>query len=316
MKKIFIYLFIVIWFMGCVGSNRYSVNNLPNWYLNAPQNSNQKIYGVGVGENLKSAKSSAFDDMASRLSVNVNSKYQQTTKVDGGNYNKTIKQKINIEVKKIAFTNSKVEKTTISGGKTYILISVDKKRLFDQIYGDLQSLDSIIGHIEYSSQKYSSLERIQTLKAMIPDLKKATSQVKMLKVIDSNFDETSYLEKYNKIQLMMKELNQNLSFTLKENSQNKPYLDEIASSIANLGYKITSNSDLLIEVKIDGSHQKSKGWHIFKDRVAIFLKSNGKILSSQIVEAKGISVNEKKARINAIKKFGKKLDIKKLIFRE
>ncbi len=309
MKKVVIYVLILVWFGGCIGSHLGS--EIPKWYLNTPNN-NQNLYGVGEGTDLKSAKAGAFNDMASRLSVEVNSKYEQIKVATAKSYSKNVKEQINLEVKRIGFTNSKVANSAVRGLKTYILMSVSRQELFNKIAGELRSGDSIIRNIEHYSQKHSSLERMLSLKSMLPQVKKAISQVKLLKVLDSKFDSLSYLSRYDKIFIEINEIDRNLAFSLK-NSLHELYQNEVASKIAKSGYKVSEKSDLVIEIKVDESHQKSKGWNVYTHRVTVYLKSNGKILSSQIIKSKGISVNRQKAYMNAVQKFGKKLDIKELI---
>ena len=268
MKKIVIYVLILVWFGGCMGSRLGS--ELPKWYLNSPNN-NQNLYGVGEGVDLKSAKAVALNDMASRLSVAVDSKYEQTKMATATSYNKNVKEQINLEVKKINFTNSKVVNSTVRGQKTYILMSVNRQELFNKIQGELQSEDSTIKNIEYHSQNHSSLERMLTLKSMLPQIKKAILKVNILKVLKTNFDSSSYLNRYAKIPVEIDEINRNLAFSIK-NSLHELYQNEVASQIAKSGYKVSEKSDLVIELKVDESHQKSKGWNVYTHRITVYLK--------------------------------------------
>ena len=98
----------IVW--CCMGSG-VSVGGLPNWYLKSPNNDKNRIYGVGEGLNLKSAKANALNDMALRLSVEVASKYQQRKRVTNHSYSRDVQENINIEVKNLIRSGYRLHNT-------------------------------------------------------------------------------------------------------------------------------------------------------------------------------------------------------------
>lgn len=71
LNKLLIYFLVIfgsLFFIACSGSSVA----YPNWYLDSSTD-NKYLYGVGEAENLTSAKLAALNDMASKISLNIQS---------------------------------------------------------------------------------------------------------------------------------------------------------------------------------------------------------------------------------------------------
>jgi len=114
---------------------------------------------------------------------------------------------------------------------------------------------------------------------------------------------------------MLDKIKQNLTFDV-SSPTDSVYAEAVASKIAKSGYSVKKGSPLKIIVLVNKDLRKSKGWYIYQNRVNLQLKSHSRILSSQIIKAKGISATKNKAYLQSVRKFSKQLNIKKLIFNE
>ncbi len=311
----YLLLFIIFLFSGCLTTTtNFSSNSIPNWYLNAPNNSSSMLYGTGEGVTLKEAKANAIEDMASRVRVKVNSIYTKRVTTHNQNYDKVVQKEIHLSVEDFTFQNAKILKSSQSRGKTYILMGVDRRELFNRLYSDFKEIDNQIKSKISLSKTLSPYEEMKIIYKIEPLIKKASIKSSILKTINSNFDRESYLNYYDKIKNRADRLRENLTFSINRNQINRAYAEALTNLISKKGFKIKDNSPIKIDIIVERAKSQTAGFYIYRDRVTLTLKVDGKILSTQVVQTKGVSQNLQNAINRAVKDFSQKVDIDKLIF--
>jgi hypothetical protein len=139
-------LILSIFFIGCNSSNtpivllkKHKVQNLPSWYLNAPNNNQDFLYGVGAASTLSQAKNEALNSLASRLFISVSSNTHFIKNSDSfENYSNINNQEIFLEVEKIDLLNSKIEKSIKVNDEYFVLLSIKN---FDAIVSSFENIN-------------------------------------------------------------------------------------------------------------------------------------------------------------------------------
>ena len=292
-----------------------TVQTLPSWYLNPTPNSTVFLYGVGEGKTLQEAKNHALNDMASRLSVSLNStitqnKHLVVNTLQNETYEKKMSQNITLKVKEIQFTNASIEQSQVVGNSFFVQMRVQKEELFNnQKEQFMLSENHINTSIEHSSS-LPILEQIYALEKLEPTLEKATSLALILTTLNNTFQSNIYVQKYHNIALKKESLKENLRIKLSSNLSQKHFANELIQLLNQEGYKITANQEnLQIRLNTNINYSVAMGWHIAKTTTVIAVISKEKIISNHIINSVGrSSSSQENALINASKYFKKELD--------
>jgi hypothetical protein len=280
MKVLVLISISFILFSGC-GFNK-NQPAIPVWYINALQNDATYLYGVGEAYDLKDAKANALNDMASRLVVNVSSTLNKYTQTSQNNlkqisYTKDLSQDINLEVEQIKFVNVKLEKSQFTNGKFFILMKVDRQKLFKHYLKSFYTLDKTINNHLATINKSSKLEQIYKLKSLYPKVMKAKKLVYILHTINNNFDYGNYISKYNNSIDKIGILKSKLTINVTEDGEDL-FKDVVIELLNQNSYKVSSvNSNVTIHLKKKIDSSTYKNWYIVKVAVNISIKSNDDI---------------------------------------
>lgn len=318
-KKL-ILLLISFVFIAC-SNNELSVaanksNEIPSWYLNPTLNSDVYLYGVGEGKTLQEAKNSALNDIASRLSVTINStinQYKQSVSYNNslGSYQKNITENINVEVKAIKFTNATIEQSQAAANSIFVLMKVSKQELFNTYKTEFDLSENTINSTLLANKTKPLLEQISTLQTLNETIEKARSQALILNAINNAFDSNSYLINYNTIQNNATALKDKVRIKLSTNESQRLFANEFIDVLNQNGYKIAS-SQPNVEIQLNSTLNDSMalGWYIIKATTSVSVISDGRIISNHTISSVGRSSSStQNALVNASKTF--KLEVQK-----
>ena len=308
MKNI-IFIFLLLFLNSCSSNKQESVN-LPSWYLNIEEDETY-IYGLGEGETLQSAKSSALNFIASSISVGVSSilkKDESYTKNDElfSSY-KNVKNSINLEVNKIDFSKPKIINNVKISDKFYIKIAVNKNELFKNYKEKLDLDDEKIQN--YYKMEKSPYEKIRLIKNLEKDITKAKSKVYILKALNVNFPSYKYIDRYNSYLLNKDKLISNIRISIKNDN---PFASVLINQLNKKGFKISNNS-YDVKITLNNNIKKSKyaSFKIVKISTNIIVKNQNKIISNEKINTIGrSSIDYQNAIENASKSFLLKIKTK------
>lgn len=282
---------------------------IPSWYLSPTPNSETYLYGVGEGKTLQEAKNSALNDMASRLSVTLDSsinQYKQSVSFNTTqSYQKKITENINVEVKAINFTNASIEHSEVVANSFFVLAKVNRQELFNSYKNAFDLSESTVNSTVQNSKNKPILERIYTLQAALPTIEKATSQAIILSAINTQFDSNRYLMKYTTISNDISTLKDQLKIKIATNLSQKLFANEFIDALNQEGYKVSnSQHNLEIQLLSTVNYSIALGWEIAKVSTTISVISEGKIVSNNIISSIGrSSSSSENALLNASKTF-------------
>ncbi|VAY86662.1 hypothetical protein MNB_ARC-1_40 [hydrothermal vent metagenome] len=298
----FLIIFLLFFLSGCFSSKNLN-SAIPNWYINAPQNTSKYLYGVSDDYSLKGAKVSALNNMATRLIVNVSSTLNKNTHSTKSSYTKDVSQNINLEVEKIKFTNAKVAKSKLINNQFFIIMEVNRQDLFKQNLKTFKLLDSKIDKQTKQLDLKSRLEQVNKLQNLYPKLIKAKKLSYILYAINNNFDYSSYISKYDNLIDNIQALKDRIVVYVKEDKDGL-FKEEFIDLLNKNSFKVSSNNpDVFIKLKNKIIHSKYKGWYIVKITTTISVANNNKNINNNIIHTIGKSGSNKKnaienARIN------------------
>ena len=304
-KKSFIALFIIVFFSACVSSST-SINqeeNIPSWYINVPMNNTVFIYGEGQSTNLSDAKDNALNAMASKLIVSVGSSTSSITKTSlnnsVSNYSKDVTKDVSIDVQKIKFTNAIVEKSKKIGDEYYILMKVNRVELFDNKKKEFDINDNRIITQYNSLDKYTKLEQIHILQNIYPSIKEAKEKSIILNVLNNDFDNAPYMEKYDSYIDTIAQLKNDSTIMVKTNNKEKYFADILIDLLNQNQYKVSNshNSDVEVSLNNKVKYSIARGWNIAKVTTTISVSSNNKIISNIIINSLGRSSTSKESAL-------------------
>ena len=314
-------------FSGCVGELSLKKENnlsLPSWYINAPVNNKQFIYGEGEGSSLQEAKANALNSMAAKLVVNVSSSLQATTKTStdnqGSKYSKDVTNDVKLDIEKIKFTNAKVEKSGTVSGKIYILMKVNREELFTNRKKEFDINDQRITKQINLLDNYPKLEQIHILQNIYPTIIDGKKSSIVLNAINNNFNHAPFMDKYDSYIDKIAELKNDSTIGIITNSKQRYFADSLIDMLNQEQYKITQNNSGDISIKLNNKikYNMARGWNIAKVSTTLSVISANKIVSNRIITTIGRSSTSKQSALesasNSFKKQIQKEGLDSIIF--
>lgn len=319
---------IVVLGTGCGSSKRApqpQTVQIPQWYINAPQDNEKFLYGEGEGDTLKEAKANALSSMSSKLIVTVSSSLKtmtnSTTSSNGSSsYSKNVSKLVNMNTEKIKFTNAKIEHQAFVNYTYYALVSVDRIELFKNKKREFDLNDQRIDKKYNSMKNFALLEKIHILQDSIDSIIKAKHDAVVLNAINNKFNYETYIKKYDSYLDKLDQLKAEATIYVTSNSSYKFFQDTLIDMLNQQRFKVveTPKSDIQIKINNKIRYNKARGWYIAKISTVLSVISNNKIVSNYIINTIGRSSTSKENAIeSASREFGKKIEketLDKVIF--
>jgi len=220
--RVLLFLFLLL--TGCA--------TFPKWYLNPPKDNNSFLYASAMGESKKEAINKALSFLASKLKIDISSNTQieksLSTTNSSSSFYKNFSQNIKTQIKNIVFYDYKIEKLKNMDNKFFVLIKINRIKNAQLLYKFVnKKIDSIT-----IPKNLSPLQKLKLFPTIKRKLKKLSSQIETINLLDPNLD-TSYLLK--KIDKLLKKLNSDFSFKVKGFLKN--YIEDLISQKYNLSPK-------------------------------------------------------------------------------
>jgi len=284
-----------------------TADSIPDWFYSPPK-SDKYFYGAGEGRNIEEAKGGALNFIAGEIQTAVSSSFRKNEGYSNNNgkkdFYKSVRSKLKTEVKKINFTNIEIMKTLKVNNKIYLLVRIDKQKLFKTLKTKFETLDNKIDNEVQISKKYSKLDQLITLNKVSNEIAQALSQANVLSILNPNFDVKQYSNKYNNYLNQKTALLHEITFSVSPNDLFGQKLIEILNQ---KDYKISSNSDIKIKLQKQVRNSVTYGMKVARITVNIKVTSKGKTLKSTSVEVKGLSNTTEQAIAKASISFKNKL---------
>lgn len=291
-------IFLTFLISGCSPLKQSNAaQDIPSWYLNAPNNNTSYLYGTGQGDTVDESKNMALNNLASKLSVNVSSvisSYKSVTSSNNGNsdYSKDVSQDVSVEVEKMRFANYEVEKSIQQGNYFFTLVKVSRTKLFNEKYKEFELLDSAISKQLNIINNKPILEQIQALQNLYPKLNTAKKDAFILYTIKNNFDYAQNLMLYDNAIDKINILKDKITINVTTNEESKFFFNEIIQLLNENKYKVSNtNDDTQIKIKNVTRYSIAKSWHIAKVSTTLTSISNDKTIANTTINSVGRSTS-------------------------
>jgi hypothetical protein len=310
-----IYLILVLFvFTSCA---KQTITTYPDWYLNTPVNTDNFLYGEGLGFTKEEAKQNALHNLSSRLLITINSSMKTTTQTSTNgvidSYNKNIQRDVETKINTIEIKNVKVIKSQLVKNEFLILIQVDKHELLRTYLNKFETNEKIIQQSFTNLKTIAPLKALQIINFLKPHIKNNLQNAAILNSLKSDF----HFPNYSNIFQTEAILKQNNSIYIHTTTQ---VSNELISFLNSQGYSSNNNKNNLIKIDIHSFESKSKikGWYITKVKNTIMVYSKDELISTTIINCVGrssLSFEEaKKSAANDFRKKIEQLGINKILF--
>ncbi|MDB2562703.1 LPP20 family lipoprotein [Sulfurimonas sp.] len=283
--KIFLIFFVTVFiFSGCSSKKRVvaPVKTLPSWYTNQTQSDKNTLYSVGEGEDKAQALSNALNNMASTLSVSIESDLHTKSVVRNGTISsiqRDTTNKVHSRVEKIRISDYQIINTKEFGFQRYIVqIKSNKYKLFSSLDKELSQKFSIIQIKHEESQKYNTLKRLSIYKEAKDTLMDIENTLIVMHSLNSSFDDSSYLSKALEVESRYDTLLAKITFSIESNYDAKNLIASVRNGLSLEKYKIVKprRGDNHFKIHIISSTKKAKsyGFDLARSAISLTVKNN------------------------------------------
>ena len=237
-------------------------HTLPAWYTDPDEDDKSYIYGLGQGKDRKAAISSALNDAVSTLHVSVSSSFERQTNSRDHNgvesYDSESQESIRVVTDELTLNNYEVVKhEQLSNGTEVAMVRINKHRLFQSLYDDL---DSAFRMLDATLQnKSDNLERIMIYRKYMGIIKRRMATLGVLHTLNPAFDAEAFKSRYKRVISTHNRLVENKVFKLVVNDPYGMYTSTLRKGLMQDGIKLTDSDDYdyIIRVNIEEKSEVS-----------------------------------------------------------
>ena len=164
-----------------------TLESVPEWALAATQSEDDVAIGIGSGETLDRATRLALQDVASGLSVFVESQLRDVYRETEGTSAESLEQIIETRVLGTRFSGWERSRSAQSGGTFWVEVRIDRRRLVRDSMLELNDLAAGVD-MRLEGAGGSSLSRLIALQATAHDRERVSSLVALIDALDSDFN--------------------------------------------------------------------------------------------------------------------------------
>ena len=307
-------LFLGFLFISCTGAQKkLKSQDIPSWFLSSPAQDKNNLYGTSSAYSLEQAKKQALNNISSYLSIEIQSSTKIQKNSGNGYYNHNISQNISTNTKKLQFTNTEIIKDTIINSKHYVLVQVNKNKLFDENKNILLNSDKHINNKMKENKNSSLLEKIKNISSLEKELRESLNKAYILYAINNDFQYKKYVSKYKNILNKKETLISKIIVNVENKSINKDskhFSNSLINFFNNNNYNVSKyNFNVISKIYTQFNYSKYKDWFITKTITNIKIYTNNKIISSSLITSIGrSSSSQENANISASNNFKKELN--------
>lgn len=303
----FLLLIISIVFIGCGTPNP---NEKPQWFTDVPVDS-EYIYATGIADTQEKAKLNAISNIKVKLSESINNSFRTKNLLldTKDNLDKILNSSLE-SLKQLSIPNIFIENSGKFKNKQIILISIEKKNLFNSLKQNTILKAKNIYNITKGNM---AINRYIALKKIMKDYPFLASKIELKQVLNHNYNPDNEFKILNQIKNDFFKLKNSISFYILTDDNSKIYYKEIVKAIVDEGLvvsKIPSSKDsirLLVvsqlkeDIKNDVRYSKNflrfTSYNINKEQIASNeIVFNGKSKESYKI-AKEDSINDCKNKV-------------------
>jgi hypothetical protein len=304
-RQLLLLLFLLL-LTGCFGTKP----KVEPWFYTPPRDNSATLYGVGDGASFESAKAEALSAISHHISMTLQSSYEksdQAIRKDGNEKTlQEIRHHIKTQAKSIRFTKVNVVKEQVLEKRVYLLVSVDRAKLYKEHQRQLDKKLKKIDREIKASSALSPLERFIALKHFDDVSVALYATVALLRAIDSRRQLSVYEHKIAAYDAQYLKAKNSLKLHVKSNRESQMFKLVLQKALMNLGVKLVEKgADGIIEVSSHSKKDKIMGYNIEKCFIHVKMSSAKKsgIASQDYVIVGKSKIDFSQSHHNCVTKF-------------
>ena len=229
--------------------------SMPSWYTDPDMSNKSYIYGLGQGDSRKDAINSALNDSVSTLNVSVSSSFERSISSSNNNgtefYDTNTQESINVVTEELSLNNYEVvEQKRLDKGTHVVMIRVNKHKLFQSLYADLENSFKMLDATLQS--KADTLEMILIYRKYLGIIKQHMASLGILHTLNPAFDDEAFKQQYKEVLNTHNKLIENKVFKLEINDPYDTYTSTIKKGLMGDGVKVTTDNiyDYVVRVNV------------------------------------------------------------------
>ena len=269
--------------------------------MTPPSNNGIFLYGTGAGYTKEDAQNSALDNLVSRLSISIESKFESKTRVESGefqSYYKKSEKNIKTEVSKIRVSNFDISKSfTSEDGTIYVLARSNKDKFFNSLKKEMDIKIKNIQENLHINKNANILKKYSFYKKSKNNLLNIVPTLLVLNVLNEDFDDKKYLAVISTINKDFENLKKSISFYIQTDKNSQKIAQPIRVALTNAHLKVVNSKPknknaLLISIGSSVKSTKTMGMLVAKFAVDIkILDTFGNTIGGNKLNIKGISAS-------------------------
>jgi hypothetical protein len=243
---------------GCVTTGKKA---MPEWVMNPPSDSASTIYGVGEGASMRTARDDALGVVAGKLKTRVQADVQTETLLKNGEETSTTRNRVQTTTEALKLSDFQVEKSGTFGGKRFVLLALDRRKLIEALKSDLATIDKKLqGQLQQNGNP-EPIKRLYRLNRALPNIQEAISLLSLIRSVDSASNLASKSRFYNDLLSERESMTQSITLGVRSDASTQILADKIVELLLSRGVKAEraqqgQNYDGL--VKLSGTEKKAK----------------------------------------------------------
>ncbi len=295
---------------GC-GGKKPVPKQYPSWWHQPHQDTNRYIYGLGEGSNQEEAISRALNQIASKITTEIESTYQSRLVVENGEVSKSQSIDIRQSVKKMELDSYKIIQSSNIGGKTFLLLQLDRVITAKNFKRKLKrEIELITSNIDNPTN--SKIEKIGILVRAKKRLEKIFRESIFIKTLSPEVSDSDIVQT---IQRYRKKISHSLSQVEFRVLYGGKYGEVVKKLISEYGFSISQKvGAITIFVNVKREEIMAMGNYILKVDISLETRENRKVVAKEQISIGGKSkIDFGTAENFAIKEFEERLRDEKIV---
>lgn len=176
--KVFSFVFVGFLISSCSVSMQY-----PNWYLVGGEDSNY-LYGVGSSSNLQDAKFEALNDMASQISLSIESDINISKEHSNDHFSSAVSSNIGVNINDVELDSLEYPQIDEIGNVFFVQARIKKEIVISKLNSNIDiyttDIRNILNSIKYSNCRTLSPKHRYKLSLFMSKINLYAKQIKAL----------------------------------------------------------------------------------------------------------------------------------------
>ncbi len=284
----------------------FSLSNVPDWALASQATSAESETGIGSGSTLDKATRYALQDVASRLSVSVESQLRDVYSETNGATVESLEHVIETRVTATRFAGWKRTRSEERNGIFWVQVQIDRRRLVRDSKSELIRLAGEVD-LQLESAKGSALRRLLALQTTSGDRERAANLIALIDVLDNDFDREGWEARRTEWRAIDEAARRALVFEVRADSASQEIARWVESRLVAKRLRTRtgecqSSDAICIDIRSEYTEANIASRHIAKIRstFAVYEPGGGVVQESDLVGRGDSKSDRGRARRNAL----------------